>query len=272
MAYLITSNDSDYRNDIKTLFTYRSLVIALVRREIQSDWSSQGLPWLWPIFRPLIMLYIIAGIRGISYSSHDLSVPYAAYLYIGLVLWFFFVELTTSLSCSLSSNAAISKKVHLPHMVLIVSRICFSLYQLLLALPAVFIVIFFSSASIKTTWALSFFVIPLVVISALTIGLLFSILDFVSKDWTKVLGYILYIGLLISTVIIPLRVLPRLAKPLVLINPITPALELIRMSVFKGYDTIGLDTLLFLSFLWVCLFISVYTGFKKLESLISDLI
>jgi ABC-type polysaccharide/polyol phosphate export permease len=66
--------------------------------------------------------------------------------------------------------------------------------------------------------------------------------------------------------------LPNLAKLFVFINPITAPLELMRFCIFTGYEINNLPVLLILTTLWLFVFVFVYLIFKKVESLIADLI
>jgi ABC-2 type transport system permease protein len=112
------------------LWSYRELLLLLVRRELKARYKDSALGFLWSLLRPLslLLVYYIAigkflGARG--------SIPaFAVYVFTGLTAWTFYNEIITGGTGSILGNAGLIKKVYLPREVFPLAVVGSALFNL----------------------------------------------------------------------------------------------------------------------------------------------
>ena len=92
---VIRPQEKSHWLDFRELISFRGLLLRMSRRQVAAEFSELSLGVFWAVARPILMTLIFVFIRNLSSANTGVSVPYPAYLYSGLALWFFFVEATT---------------------------------------------------------------------------------------------------------------------------------------------------------------------------------
>jgi lipopolysaccharide transport system permease protein len=223
----------------------------------------------WAVARPLIMLAVIASFRGLSGASLGVGVSYALYLYSGLVAWFFFSEATTAVASSLQRDAGIIQKVYFPRLISPLACIGAEAYNLILAgLPmAILMVAYGAHPDWNVLW------LPLVLfhwmLLALGLGLVFSSLALMSRDWERVLRFGLYLGFWLSPVFYSEQMIPEPQRIWYLANPLSGVLMATRGALFSELSFPMLQWLYSCAFSWLLLAVGVVL-FQRSERNLAD--
>ena len=201
------------------------------RVRLQYDEMWAGL--FWAVARPLIMLAVIAGFRGMSGSNLGVSVSYPLYVYSGLVVWFYFTEATNAVASSLQRDAGIIQKVYYPRLISPLSCIGAETYNLgLAAIPLSILMAVFGA---HPSW--NILLLPLVLaqlmVLALGLGLVFSSLILLSRDWDRILRFGLYVGFWLSPVFYSSAMVPAQHSTLYFANPMSGSLVAMRSALFS---------------------------------------
>jgi lipopolysaccharide transport system permease protein len=255
--------------DVRELWRYRALLNSIVRRRLKAEFNQQYLAYVWPVFRPLLMVLLFTIFRNLSEARTGVSIPYALYVYSGLIFWFLFTESVLEASMSIKQNAVLIKKVYFPKIlfpmsVIIANFVIFSIS----IVPLIGMMMWFG---VYPGW--SIFILPIVMIQlallAFGVGCIFASLGLENNDWDKFLGFILYLGLFISPVIYALSMLPEKIHLFYSLNPMTGLLMTFRTALFSDFP-LGLNEWMISSFFVVIIAFLGLAAFQYSEKHIVD--
>ncbi|MBR8826625.1 MAG: ABC transporter permease [Gomphosphaeria aponina SAG 52.96 = DSM 107014] len=221
--------------DLREIYRFRHLIGNLVWRDIRVQFDAMYLGAFWATVRPLLMVAVFALFRNLSGANLYVPIPYAVYVYSGLILWFYFIEATTATSKSLEKNASLITKVYYPRVINLIVPAIASLYGLGVAMFPLLCMMLWQG--VYPGWRILF--LPFVLLQCMllvnAVGTLFAALSLESKDFDKLLSQILYIGLYISPVIFAPGLIPEKARYLYFLNPIAGTLLAFRSSLFNDF-------------------------------------
>lgn len=219
---------------LRELWGYRALLLSLVQRRIKSEFDQQYLAYVWPVFRPVLMVLLFTAFRGLSNAHTGVDMPYPLYVYAGLALWFYFIEAVQQAATSLKQNAGLISKVYFPRLLVPVSAILANLSMFAITVvPLTILMIWY-----QTPPGINILLLPLVMLQVLVlifgIGCIFAALGLGNRDWDKFLGFVLYIGLFVSPVIYAPDMFPEHVRPFFALNPAVGMLMGFRAALFEG--------------------------------------
>ncbi|MDZ4125416.1 MAG: ABC transporter permease, partial [Hydrogenophaga sp.] len=95
----------------KNIFQYRELIAALAWKNIVIRYKQAYLGILWAVLKPLMLMMIFTLVRSfVGIESGD--VPYPILTFAALLPWVFFQESASEGVNSVTSNAALIKKIY----------------------------------------------------------------------------------------------------------------------------------------------------------------
>jgi lipopolysaccharide transport system permease protein len=222
--------------DLVELWRYRDTLWRKVTQKVRLQYDDMGLGLFWAVARPLIMVLVFWAFRGLSQARTGVDIPYMLFVYSGLVAWFYFTEVSTSVAMSLFRDAGLIQKVYFPRLISPLSHLLGESYSL--ALASIPLVIMMISLGEYPGWSL--FLLPAVLaqlmLLALGVGMVFSSLILTSRDWERVLQFSLYLGLWVSPVIYSVDMIPKRYELIYLVNPMGGSLLALRAALFGSLD------------------------------------
>lgn len=213
------------------VFSYRQLLGLLLKKGTTTRYYGSVLGWAWSYVRPaaqFLMYYVMIGIvlgvdRGVEH--------YPLYLFSGIVVVNFFTEAVRSATNSITTNAALVKKIYLPRELFPVAAVSSAFIHFLPQVILLFCVSLFFGWTF--TWIqVLFFIIALVVvfIFALGLGLFFGSINVAFRDAKNIVDVILMFANWASPVLFPFTllrdVMPVWAFNIYMVNPVTVGVEL----------------------------------------------
>ena len=98
---------------VRNLYRYRELIAALVWKNIVLRYKQAYLGILWAILKPIMLMLIFTLVRGfVGIETGD--IPYPILTFAALLPWVFFQEFASEGVNSVTSNAALIKKIYFP--------------------------------------------------------------------------------------------------------------------------------------------------------------
>lgn len=233
----------------KTAQRYHYSVILLrelVRTDFKLRYQDSVLGYIWSLLRPLLMF-------GVLYLVFTVFLPigrgvphYPVYLLLGIVLWNFFIEITSGSVSSIVAKGDMLRKINFPKYILILSITFAAVINLLLNFIVVAIFMVFGGVTIG--WS-AFALIPLIIelyIFSVGLGFLLSALFVKFRDVSYIWEVVTQAGFYATPIIYPLSRIPHhRVQELLMLNPaaqiiqdarhvlITPASSTIA-SVYHG--------------------------------------
>ncbi|WP_448809352.1 ABC transporter permease [Agromyces bauzanensis] len=228
------------------LWSYRELLMRLVKREVKVRYKDSSLGLLWSLFRPLIQLAIyyfaIGQVLGAARGTPDFGI----FVFIGLTFWTLFSEIVAGGTTSIVSNAGLVKKVNIPREVFPLaatgSAIVNFVIQLVVLLGGIFLLSHF-----RVSWELLYAPIAFLTIVAFGVGLglLTSALNVYLRDVQHFVEIYLLIFFWLSPVVYPYTFVHNALQgnwleQLYLANPVTIAIVAAQKALWAaGSEDVG---------------------------------
>lgn len=218
--------------DLGELWAWRHTLRQRTGQAVRLAYDDLGLGIFWAVVRPLIMLFVFWAFKGIAGANMGVELPYPAYLFSGLALWFFFTGGVMSAAKSLSKDSGVLKKVYFPRLISPLSAVLAEAFNLLpIAIPMAIVIAFTGQ------WPdAKLLLLPLVllqgVVLILGLGMIFSSLSLMQRDFERILQFGLYVGMWLSPVIYSATRLPEWIRPFYTLNPVYGFIQAGRACLF----------------------------------------
>ena len=256
------------------LWQYRDLILLFVWRDFVAYYKQTILGPLWYLIQPILTTVVFTVIFGnIAQLSTDGLPPFLFYL-AGNTVWGYFAACVQNTANTFTGNASIFGKVYFPRLTIPISVVLSNMISFAIRF-VVFLVFWGYYLSIGADihpnwWILS---LPLLVILmagiGLGVGIIVSSLTTKYRDLQQLVGFGVQLVMYATPVIYPISSIQRNWQWLLLINPMTPVIELFRYS-FLGVSSLDPAYILYsLAFTVVILVVGVLV-FNHVESTFMD--
>lgn len=252
------------REMIASFWRNRSLITALIKREIIGRYRGSIMGMLWSLFNPIFMLVIYTFVFSVVFKARwsvdsESKTEFALMLFAGLMTFNLFAECINRAPGLIISNVNYVKKVVFPLEILSWVTFGSALFHYLVSLMVWLIASMILFGKLETTTLLMPFILaPLIMI---TLGLVWflSSLGVYLRDVSQIIGVLTSVLMFMSPIFYPITALPLEYRYLLSINPLTPAIENARAVLFRGqlpdFSSLGMSYLiggivLFLGFVW----------------------
>lgn len=216
----------------------RALLSELVRTDFKLRYQGSALGYAWSLLRPLL-LFVILYLVFVRFLKLGGDVPhYPVYLLLGIVIWNFFVEMTSQSLGSIVGRGDLIRKIRIPRWIIVLSSSISALINLFLNLIviAVFMIINHVDVMASILW------LPLILLEVYLFALGLSL--FLSAAFVKFrdIGYIwevlLQAGFYLTPILYPLARITNLTfQKIILVNPMAQAIQDSRYSLITHQTT-----------------------------------
>ncbi len=221
------------KNQIKTFLRYREFIKELVIKGVKLKYRRSYLGVVWSLIEPLLTMIVLTVVFGTLLGNTDRTYP--VFILCGRLLFSMFSTGTNSAMRSISSNAAMLKKVYVPKYMFPLSSVLFNYVIFLLSLMVLIPV----SIVLKVypTWNLLLALLPLLNILLLTlgVGLILSTYAVFFRDleylWSVLLTLIMYISAIFYQ---PTKLLESKYAAILQYNPLFCIIDNFRSAVFSS--------------------------------------
>ena len=222
----------------RELADFRGLIWRLVVRDLSARYKQSVLGIFWAFLAPLVMMIVFVWIKGKNILPiGDTAMPYAAFVFLGQMVWLLFSQGVTTSANSLVAAGSLLTKINFPREVLVVSAVGQAIFELLIRVPLLLIIFAFVGFSPKLTILLVPFVLLPVLFLVAGLGFFVSVLNAMIRDVSSVLTIIINLGMFVTPVIYP----PPTSWPMSFlindVNPVSGFLLAARDLTTVGYMT-----------------------------------
>lgn len=214
-------------------YKYKDLLKLLVAKDIKIKYKRSVLGIVWSVLNPLLTMIIITLVFQELFKFNVEN--FAAYVISGQVLFSFFSDSTSLAMSSIYSSGQIIKKVYIPKYIFPLSKVLYSLVNMLFSLIAVLIVCLITGVDLKFTVIFSFFSIFYVFIFSVGVGLILCSIVVFFRDVEHIYGVFITAWMYATPIIYPVSIMPDKYMPLLLGNPMFYFLTHFRESLLYGH-------------------------------------
>jgi lipopolysaccharide transport system permease protein len=224
---------------VASVWRNRSLIKALAQREVVGRYRGSVMGILWSFFNPVFMLVVYTFVFSVVFKARwsggsDSKTEFALILFAGLIVFNLFAECFNRAPGLILANVSYVKKVVFPLEILPWVTLGSALFHALISLGVWLIayLILFGVPHI-TVLLLPLVILPLLLlIMGLTWGL--ASLGVYLRDVSQFIGIVTTALMFLSPIFYPASALPEKYRHLLLLNPLTPAIEQARDVLFWG--------------------------------------
>lgn len=265
---VITAQDGSVKDNISLLWQYRDLMGLLVRRDFVLTYKQTILGPLWLILKPLLTSVVCSFIFGNLAGISTDGTPQLLFYMAGNALWGCFSSILNSTSITFVTNAGIFAKVFFPRLVMPISQSIISITNFFLQFAMYMILYLYfllNGAQIHFSWYALLIPIALLQTTLLATGIGIIVSSFTTKyrDLSIAVSFGVQLWMYLSPVVYPLSIASGYYRIMLLINPLTMPLEIIR------YGTLGIGTFNIYSFIGSILFavVCMLYGMKRFSKI-----
>jgi lipopolysaccharide transport system permease protein len=227
-----------YREILRDLVIYRELMYEFTRRDIRIRYKQAVMGFGWAIFMPVLIVasgvlvrFAMGQVSNSSVGSADI-----AGIAVKGIAWAFFVGTITFATSTLTTNHNLISKVYFPREVLPLSALLAQSFDTAIGLTALLVLLPFLGVSLQ--WSMLWVPVLLGLLFLFTAGatLFLSCANLFFRDVKYIVQVLLTFGIFFTPVFYEPAMMGPKGAVYMQLNPLTPILEGIRLSVVEGHN------------------------------------
>ncbi len=143
----------------KDVIGHYSYALYAAKSGLKSEVANSYLNWIWWVLEPFCFMLIYSFIFGTVFNAKEPH--FGLFIFVGLTAWDFFQRNLIQSVKILKNNKAIVTKVYIPKFVLLISKILFNGYKMLISFGIVVAMMVYYR--VHVTWYI-IFVIPILIV------------------------------------------------------------------------------------------------------------
>ncbi len=219
----------------KNIIKSKELIWQLFRRDFLMAYKKSFIGFSWILISPLIgvVSWVLLNLTGIL-SPGNIDIPYLPYVLLGSSLWGLFMGFYTAAQGTLEAGVGFINQVKYPHEVLLVKQVAQHLanFVITFVLNIVVLILF----GVVIPWQIIFFpivILPLFFLGA-GLGLIFSVINVVAPDITRIFGVFLSFVFYVTPIVYSSNVESSFLQTVISLNPLTYLIGGVRDLVTTG--------------------------------------
>jgi ABC-2 type transport system permease protein len=216
-----------------------NLTLTLARTDWKVRFFGSALGYLWSLLRPLMLFGILYLVFSEGVGAGDGIEHYPIVLLSGMMLYFFYAEVTGAATTSLVDREALVRKVGFPRMVVPLAVALVGAFNLVLNLVVLAIFLAINGVAVRWTWLLVPIPILLVGVLATGTGMLLSALYVRFRDIKPIWDVFLQALFYATPILYPITLVQEKSERLAHLMMASPLASLIQGTrhLLLGDDT-----------------------------------
>jgi lipopolysaccharide transport system permease protein len=253
---------------LKQAWNYRSVSLAIAKRDLKVRYSQAFLGVLWSVIQPLTGLLIFTIFFGQLLKIKTPGVSYPLFAFSGMVSWYFFSNIVSQAGASLVQSQDLIRKVYFPKILLLFAKTIVGLVEF--GISVILLIVLMQFTGFFASWSIIF--LPLFVLLNIAVGLSIAVwlgaLTIRYRDFHHIIPYLVNFGIWLTPVFYPVTLIPPKFNWIMYWNPMAATIAGFRWSLMGG--ALPETKYLFSLAPIAALLISGFAYFRKIEDEISD--
>jgi ABC-2 type transport system permease protein len=214
-------------NRLVQRYRYSAILLReLVKTDFKLRYQGSVLGYLWSLLRPLA-LFLILYLVFAKFLKFGGTIPhYPVYLLLGIMLWNYFVEVTSGGVGAIVAKGDLLRKLNFPKYIIIIAGSIGALINLVINFVVLGVFMLLSGANVSPAIV---YVLPLVLLQLflLSIGLSFllSALYVKFRDVNYIWEVILQAAFYATPILYPISLIPHAAAKILMMNPVAQIIQ-----------------------------------------------
>lgn len=271
----ITAGHSWFDLNLREVWQYRDLIYLFTKRSFVVTYKQTILGPAWIFLNPLISsimyAFVFGGIAGIETDG----IPQLLFYLCSNAVWIFFSSSLTKNATTFTANANVFGKVYFPRLTMPISNVLSSVIQfgVQMLLVLAFLAYFLAKGTVHPNWW-AWLLIPVELVHlgllGLGFGIIISSLTTKYRDLSILVTFGVQLWMYATPIVYPMSQLgDGLMKAILMVNPVTPPVELFRYAVLGQ----GAVVPAYMALSWVATVVVAVLGimiFNKVEKTFMD--
>jgi lipopolysaccharide transport system permease protein len=219
----------------------RELVQQLVLRDIRVRYSQALMGFAWALFIPLMIVLsgTLVRVAMATVSGRALAPEVLGATAVKGIAWAFFSGALGTATQSLLSNSALITKLYFPRETLPLSSVLAQGFDTLIGVAALVVLLPFLGLHLSTAllW------VPLLAVLLFTLTLVAALVtscaNLFFRDVKYIVQVLLTFGIFLTPVFFEPVMLGRIGGQLMMLNPISPLIEGLRLTIIEGHQLLS---------------------------------
>ncbi|PIN86667.1 sugar ABC transporter permease [Candidatus Woesearchaeota archaeon CG10_big_fil_rev_8_21_14_0_10_44_13] len=205
------------------------LIWELTTTDFRLKYSSTVLGFFWSLLNPLLIFAVLYVIFSMFIR---IDVPqYPLFLFLGILMWNFFMEGTLNGMSSLANKPNLVRKVNTSKPAIVLSACINSFMTFILNMAVFFVFCLVLRAKIGLMSSLILVMAGILLLIILALSLILSAYYARYKDLKHIWAFLLNAGFWITPVVYPITLVPQKYIPLYMLNPLARIITYSRRAV-----------------------------------------
>jgi len=261
-------------NFVKLIFTQKSLIISLAKREVANQYIGSFLGFIWTFIHPAVLIFVFWVVFSVGFRVQPTNdVPFVVWLTAGLSAWFIFAEIVGGSASSVVANAHLVKKTLFHSQTLPVVKIASCLIKHSIFLSVLFCLIVILNLPFSLYYLQFIYYLFCMIVLSLGIGWTVAALNVFIRDVGQVVNVVLQVGMWATPILWDINIMPSNIQMILKLNPMFYIVQGYRES-FIYFSPFWNHPLLTLYF-WIVAITMFVLGayiFKKLKPHFADVL
>jgi ABC-2 type transport system permease protein len=201
------------------------LLKQLVKTDFKLRYQGSVLGYMWSLLRPLA-IFVILYIVFTRFLKIGEGIPhYPVYLLLGIVLWNFFIEVTSGSVSLIVSKGDLIRKINFPKYVIVMAGSFAALINLFLNLLVVLLFMFINGVDFRLTGLFFPLLVLELFIFSLAVGFFLSAAFVRFRDIGYIWEVLTQAAFYATPILYPLALVPLQYAKLLIINPLAQIIQ-----------------------------------------------
>lgn len=204
----------------------RALLSELVRTDFKLRYQGSVLGYAWSLLRPLLLFVILYAVFVKVLKTGGGIPHFPVYLLLGIVIWNFFVEMTSQSLGSIVGRGDLIRKIRIPRWMIVFSSSLSAVINLLLNLVVIVVFMVFNHVDLLRTTLWLPLILAEVYLLALGLSLFLSAAFVKFRDINYIWEVILQAGFYLTPILYAISLISNVTvQKFMLLNPMAQAIQ-----------------------------------------------
>jgi ABC-2 type transport system permease protein len=223
-----TKHNADRRERLEQTWRILRVIAAM---EFKLKYADSALGYLWSIAKPMALFSVLYVVFGRFFRLGIGFKGYPIYLLIGIVLWTFFIDATSTTLPSIVSRGSLLRRLAFPRLVIPVSTTLTASITFAVNLIPVAVFLAWNRLIPRPSWLLLIPLLAELYVFTLGVGLILATLFVRYRDIGQVWELGSQLLFYAAPIIIPVGFLPPWSQPIAFLNPFVQIMQDVRTVV-----------------------------------------
>lgn len=217
----------------------RAILREMVSTDFKVRYQGSILGYLWSLLRPIFMFTILYVVFVYIFKLNKGIPHYPAFLFMGIVLWNFFLETTIIGMSAVVARGDLIRKISIPRYLVVMSTSASAVINLLLNLVVVFLFTLLNGVHPSVSWVLFPVLLLELFLLATAVAFFLSALYVKFRDVTYIWEVVTQAGFYGTPILYYVASAPEKFQKLLLLNPVAQIIEDSRHVVIDHNFIVG---------------------------------